>query len=154
MTGKEFALILEDDVEVAEKYKPHEITNHLHSIINIMRLKEIGILQLGHVRKFWPIEELRYILNNQNQKLGSHKAVFGDFAGGTHSYVISQSFAQQMLGVNIPVARTADGILEDLARQFLYQRAGKSASISRLRDSMFIQESRKASANALDSDIE
>ena len=154
LSGKEFALVLEDDVEVGDNFSPQGIADQLTTLTHHMGLREIGILQVGHLRRLWPLEELRYILNNQNQKLGKYRAVFGDFAGGAHAYLISNTFAQQLLGVNIPVARTADGILEDIARQFLYQRTGKFASISRLRSSMFIQASRGSSSKTLDSDID
>jgi GR25 family glycosyltransferase involved in LPS biosynthesis len=153
-TGLDYALILEDDVEVAKNYNPSEVTEILNILTTHMTHEKIGILQVGHLRDFWPIEELRYLLNNQNRRLQKHKVIFGDFAGGTHAYIISRPFAQQLIGVNIPTARTADGILEDIARQFLYLRQGKSSSISRMRKSIFVQESRANAGTPIDSDID
>lgn len=153
-SGKMYALILEDDVVLSKDNPPNLIVEKLKLLVHHMTSENIGILQLGHVRKFWPLEELRYILNKQNQTFQRVKMIYGDFAGGTHAYLISRSFAEGLIGVNLPVARTADGILEDLARQFLYQRAGQIAAITRLRKSMFLQESRRSSGANLDSDID
>jgi GR25 family glycosyltransferase involved in LPS biosynthesis len=151
-SGKDFALVFEDDAVVRASRGSLSTRARLERLIPVMKKRGISVLQVGHLRRFWPLEELRYIRNKQNVKMAGEKIVLADFVAGAHSYIISKEFAKEILGLNIPVVFGPDDYFGVLAKKYAAV-GGSSWDIARLRQPIFAQESRQKSSSRLDSDI-
>jgi hypothetical protein len=146
-SGKSFCLVLEDDAIVLSQTS--NLRGILTEFLDFMDEKTIGLLQIGHVGRFWPLEELRYIIHRQNAIWRGIRVVKNEFVGGAHAYITTKSFSSSLAGLNIPVARGSDTFFADLAKGTL----GRNWEITRLRRPIFGQASRSIPGVVLDSDV-
>jgi hypothetical protein len=127
----EFALILEDDVELDPELNWPVLLN---SLAEDMSRKGVGLLQLGYIsygwrsRLTWAILDLlkrRELRGQVQHESASQNSVTTSLAGipivtdefrmGTHCYLLSKTMARSLIPLNSPPILHGDILLERLA---------------------------------------
>jgi glycosyl transferase family 25 len=148
-SGKEFALVLEDDFKIEEK--TGEVSNLIDTSISTMKQHRVNILQLGFTKRHESL--LSKIAKVRSRRYFSYRGwlfVKHEFFNGTFAYLLSREGAKALLGLNVPVARAADEFLEDLARQSRVSSWG----VWRITRSPFKHRTGGDSGLPLDSDVD
>ena len=152
MSESKFALILEDDANLANSQISQESISKWVSVTEALGL---SMLQVGFISQFYKLSKPRGLLDLVlafrakrivYQRGLETRIVLGEFRSGAHAYLVNRALAQLLVGANTPTLLAADNFFESLARQDSKKRFG------RLLKSAIEQESRVQGSKALDSD--
>mgnify|MGYP000111209627 CR=1 FL=1 len=155
-TEEDFGLALEDDA-VPDPSLPWPLV--LTELQDFMSQTPLDYLQIGTVgvayrsalwrRLAGPLasHSAHCTARVANRKLG---VILGASSAGTHAYIFSRAFAQNVIHLNNPVWVGADGFYDRLATAMRLSRVLK---MGRLIENLAVQESRASRASQIDSDV-
>jgi hypothetical protein len=149
----EYALVLEDDANVADSSISQE---KLRQWIETMKTLKLSLLQVGFIGHLYKITRPRGLLDLVlayrrravvwSQNIGGN-VVLGEFRAGAHAFIVDRVLAKELLAANQPPYLASDNFLESLARN------DSNKIFGRLFTSAIEQVSRVEPNQKLDSDI-
>ncbi len=149
----QFALILEDDADIAGSSISNE---DLRNWIYAMKSLKLSLLQVGFISHLYKLTKPRGLLDLvlAFRRKGivalsrpRIRLVLGEFRAGAHAFIVDRALARELLDANMPPYLASDNFFESLARHDTHKMFG------RLFKSAIEQESRIEPNQQLDSDI-
>ena len=132
----EYALILEDDVEVADSKLN---ASKLGDWVGIMSRENLDLLQIGYIGFLYKLSKARGLLDLllslrakriKRESRTGEIIVMDEFRAGAHAYIINRALAKALMGTNSPTLLATSSFLGSLAgttQKFRFARLFTSA---------------------------